>query len=90
MTEILTATSVIVPIVVAITQLLKKQVPNTKWLPVINVALGVLIGFLYAISFVPADQVLYLWGGALAGLSASGFYDIGKKVIGGNENVSDQ
>lgn len=77
MDNILTAATVIGVIVMATTALIKNQIPDNKWLPVINVVTGIFIGVVYAISFVPADIVLYAWGGFVAGLAAGGFYDLG-------------
>ena len=81
MNNILTAASVIGVIVMAVTQLIKSSVPNNKWLPVINVFVGLLLGVAYAASFVSGEIVLYAWGGAIAGLAAGGFYDLGAGLI---------
>lgn len=77
MDNILTAATVIGVIVMATTALIKNQIPDNKWLPVINVVTGIFIGVVYAISFAPDEVVLYAWGGFVAGLAAGGFYDLG-------------
>lgn len=86
MTNVLTAATVIVPIVMALTQLLKKQLNDNKLLPVANIVIGVIIGGLWAISFADTDLVLYLWAGLVAGLAAGGFYDLGASFVKGGES----
>lgn len=86
MTNVLTAATIIVPIVMALTQLLKKQLNDNKLLPVANMVIGVIIGGLWAISFADADLVLYLWAGLVAGLAAGGFYDLGASFTKGGES----
>lgn len=85
MENILTAATAIGVLVLAITQLIKNQIPNNKWLPVINVVTGIFIGVVYAVSFQPADVVLYGWGGFIAGLSAGGFYDLSAGFVKGDK-----
>lgn len=53
MEHILTAATVIVGVVMAVTGLVKKMIPDNKWLPIINIVLGVVIGLAYAASMVP-------------------------------------
>ncbi|WP_461198568.1 holin [Enterococcus sp. N249-2] len=81
MKAILIAASVIAPLVVGVTGLIKTQVKNYDILPVINVIAGILLGVLFALSFVQEDLVLYAWAGAVAGLAASGLFDLGSTVI---------
>lgn len=85
MENILTAATAISVLVLATTQLIKNQIPNNKWLPVINVVTGIFIGVVYAISFEPSQIVLYGWGGFIAGLAAGGFYDLGAGFVKGGE-----
>ena len=85
MDNILTAASVIGVIVMAVTQLIKSSVPNNKWLPVINVVVGIIIGIGYAASFANTEIILYAWGGAIAGLGAGGFYDLGAGFVKGGK-----
>lgn len=81
MKAILIAASVIAPLVVGVTGLIKTQVKNYNILPVINVIAGILLGVLFALSFVQEDLVLYAWAGAVAGLAASGLFDLGSSLI---------
>lgn len=89
MDNILTATTIIVPIIMAVTGLVKTVVKDNKWLPILNVGVGIGIGTLYAISIVKGDLAIYAWAGAIAGLTAGGFYDLGangKAIV--NQNTS--
>ncbi|HFK9593395.1 TPA: hypothetical protein ACIECS_000334 [Enterococcus faecium] len=63
MDNILTAASVIGALVLGVTQLIKSSVPDNKFLPIINIFVGIVLGVAYAASFTPADLVLYAWGG---------------------------
>lgn len=81
MKEILLAATVISPLIVGITGLIKIQINNYRILPVINLIAGILLGVLYALSFVQEDIILYAWAGAAAGLAASGLFDLGSSVI---------
>ncbi len=78
MTEILTAASIIGAVVLGVTQLIKKQIPDNKWLPVINVIAGIFIGLIFAVTINGSGALaIYGWAGALSGLAAGGFYDLG-------------
>lgn len=86
MTEILTAASIIGAVVLGVTQLIKNQIPNNKWLPVINVIAGIFIGLIYSMSINGSgDLAVYGWAGALSGLAAGGFYDLGAGFVKGGE-----
>ncbi len=86
MTEILTAASIIGAVVLGVTQLIKKQIPDNKWLPVINVIAGIFIGLIYSITINGSgDLAVYGWAGALSGLAAGGFYDLGAGFVKGGE-----
>lgn len=85
MENVLIAAGVIMGLVLATTQLIKNQIANNKWLPVINIVTGIFIGIVYAVSFAPSDIVLYAWGGFVAGLAAGGFYDLGAGFVKGGE-----
>lgn len=77
MDNILTAATVILAIVLGGTQVVKQLISDNKYLPIINVVLGGLIGVAYAITIVKGDVEIYAWAGLIAGLSAGGFYDLG-------------
>lgn len=91
MEDILLALSVIGVIVTAVTQLTKSMFSNKKYLPIYNIILGVAIGLIYAYTIVKGDYSVYGWAGALAGLGAGGFYDLGvntKAIVNENEAQS--
>nr|WP_216682479.1 holin [Enterococcus innesii] len=89
MKGILIAASVIAPLVVGFTGLIKTQFDNYRILPVINVITGILLGVLFAMSFTPGEVILYAWAGAVAGLAASGLFDLGSSVINHDEHPPD-
>lgn len=89
MEHILTAATVIVGVVMAVTGLVKKMIPDNKWLPIINIVLGVVIGLVYAASMVPDQLIVFGWAGFLSGLAAGGFYDLGAGFIKGNKSEPD-
>lgn len=82
MNEILTAATVIVPVVIGATAAVKTQISDNKVLPIVNVAIGIFIGVIYALSIVKGDVAIYAWAGAISGLSAGGFYDLQANVKG--------
>ena len=86
MNEILAAATIIVSIVLAVSSLIKTQIPNARRLPIINVIIGIFIGGAYAISFDPNKLSIFIWAGFLAGLAAGGFYDLGKGILHDSSN----
>lgn len=91
MNEILTATTIIVPVILGATGALKTRLSDNKWLPFINVIVGIVIGILYAATIVEGDLAVYAWAGGLAGLSAGGFYDLGantKAIVNQNKSTN--
>lgn len=76
MEEILAAVSIIGAIVFGATKMIKTTPVNNKWLPFLNVVIGVVIGAGYALSFLPTEVIVYVWAGGLAGMAAGGFYDL--------------
>lgn len=85
MDSILAAASILTGVVFAVTKMIKNSVPNKKYLPIFNVFIGVVLGVAYAASFANGEIILYAWGGALAGLAAGGFYDLGSGILKGGE-----
>ncbi len=76
MENILTAASAIGAIVFGATQIIKKTPINNKWLPFLNVVIGILIGITWAITIAKGDVAVFGWAGAIAGMAAGGFYDL--------------
>lgn len=84
MENILTATAVIGTVILASTQMVKQVVSDNKWLPILNVAIGIFIGLIYAYTIVGGELAVYAWAGAISGLGAGGFYDLQANVRGLN------
>lgn len=89
MREILIAASIIAPLVMGATGLVKNQIDNYRILPVVNVITGILLGILFAMSFTPEEIILYAWAGAVSGLAAGGLFDLGVSVINHDNNPPD-
>ena len=58
------------------TQMIKKTTINNKFLPFLNVLIGIIIGLGWALSFAQSELIVYVWAGGLAGMAAGGFYDL--------------
>lgn len=76
MTEVLIFATILAPIILAVTELFKRtfNLPKTI-IPLIAFAVGIFIGFA-ASPFTDMDIVLRLWSGGLAGLTATGLYEL--------------
>lgn len=76
MEAVLLFATLIAPIILALVEVVKKTV-NVKvnLLPVIALVLGLLVGFV-AQPFTDLDLVLRLWAGGLAGLTATGMFEL--------------
>ncbi|MEC0135904.1 holin [Paenibacillus macerans] len=82
LTNVLAFASVLSVFVLAVVQLVKTTVNLPKnWVPFIGVIIGVLIGAA-AYPFTDMDLVLRLWAGGLAGLSATGLFELGNNRPG--------
>ncbi|EEM01618.1 holin [Bacillus pseudomycoides] len=66
--------SVIIAVVVALAQVTKMLGLQTKYISLLNLALGTLLGVL----FLPFDIKMNVFQGLIIGLSASGLYDHSK------------
>lgn len=77
MTDILIFATILAPIILAVTELFKRTFPMPKnIIPLIAFAVGLFIGFA-ASPFTDLDVVLRLWAGGLAGLTATGLFELG-------------
>lgn len=82
MDNILAAATTIIAFVLAFTQLVKKYTKaDSKWLPLLNLLTGLLLGIAWSLSFAPDQMIVFVWGGAIAGLAAGGFYDLSANVV---------
>jgi len=62
-------------IVMAIAELMKKKGINTNYIPIVNLIIGLLMGFFYVAPSDPREAIL---SGLIIGLSSSGVYTSGK------------
>lgn len=82
MTDVLIFATILAPIILAVVQLVKVTVNIPKnYIPLIAFAVGIFIGFA-ASPFTDLELVLRLWAGGLAGLSATGLFELGNKHDG--------
>ncbi|WP_397444158.1 holin [Peribacillus sp. R9-11] len=82
MQQVLIFTTLLVPIVTAVVQVVKSTVtlPNNV-LPILSLVVGLGIGSV-AFPFTDMDIVLRLWAGAFAGLGGTGLYEVFNNRIG--------
>lgn len=84
MTDVLIFATILAPIILAVVQLVKVTVNIPKnYIPLIAFAVGIFIGFAAS----PFTDVLRLWVGGLAGLSANGLFELGNKHDGMPKDV---
>lgn len=76
LTDVLAYASVLAVFVLAVVQLVKNSVNVPRnLLPLIGLVIGLLVGAA-AYPFTELELVLRLWAGGLAGLSASGLFEL--------------
>lgn len=76
MDNVLFFATVLAPIILALVQLLKKTFNiKNNLISLIAFAVGIFVGFA-ASPFTDLDLVLRLWAGGLAGLSATGLFEL--------------
>ncbi|MEK4026277.1 holin [Mammaliicoccus sciuri] len=76
MTDVLIFATVLAPIILALVQLIKKTANiKNNYLSLIAFAVGIFVGAVAA-PFTDLDIVLRLWAGGLAGLSATGLFEL--------------
>ncbi|GKV69867.1 hypothetical protein NCCP2716_23650 [Sporosarcina sp. NCCP-2716] len=82
MTDVLIFATILAPIILAVTELFKRTLDlPKKVIPAIAFAVGLFIGFA-ASPFTDLDIVLRLWSGGLAGLAATGLFELGTPTEG--------
>nr|WP_110944975.1 holin [Paenibacillus phocaensis] len=85
MNNVMAFASVLAVFVLALVQLVKTTINLPKNIvPLIGVVIGILVGAA-ASPFTDLDLVLRLWAGGLAGLSATGLFELGNKRDGGTK-----
>ena len=76
MTEVLIFATLLAPIILALVQLIKKTTNiKNNYLSLIAFVVGIFVGAAAA-PFSDLDIVLRLWAGGLAGLSATGLFEL--------------
>lgn len=84
LTQVLSFASILAVFVMSIVQLVKTALNiNKNFVPVVGVLVGLLIGVV-AYPFTDMDLVLRLWSGGLAGLSATGLFELAFNKRDGN------
>ncbi|MEC0183628.1 holin [Paenibacillus peoriae] len=79
MNQVLAFASVLAVIVISLVQLVKKTINlPANVVPAVGVVIGLLIGWA-ASPFTDLDITLRLWAGGLAGLSATGLFELAFK-----------
>lgn len=82
MTTVLFFATILAPVVMALTELIKRTVKIKKnYIPFIAFAVGIFIGFASQ-PFTDLDLVLRLWSGGFAGLAATGLFELGNERNG--------
>lgn len=81
MDSIIAAATLILPLTLGVTEIVKRYFGGKKILPVINLVMGIILGAAWAWSFSPNDILTFVWGGAIAGMSAGGFFDLGSNIV---------
>lgn len=82
--QVLAFASVLAVFVMSIVQLVKTTLNiNKNYVPIVGVVAGLLIGAA-AYPFTDMDIVLRLWSGGLAGLSATGLFELAFNKRDGN------
>ncbi|WP_379136489.1 holin [Paenibacillus sp. sgz500958] len=81
---VLTFASVLAVFVMALVQLVKNTINLPRNLvPAVGLVIGLLVGVL-SYPFTPMDLTLRLWSGGLAGLSATGLFELAFNKRDGN------
>lgn len=76
MEQVLIFATVLAPIITALVELVKRSVSVSKNLiPVISLVIGLFVGAM-AYPFTDLELVLRLWSGGLAGLAATGLFEL--------------
>ena len=76
MTDVLIFSTIISPVILALVELVKGTFPIRKnYIPLTALVLGLAVGYL-GDPFTELDLTLRLWAGGLAGLAATGLFEL--------------
>lgn len=82
MEQILLFATILAPVIIALVELIKRTVNLPKnYIALLSFLIGIGIGAI-AYPFTDLELVLRLWSGGLAGLSATGLFELGNKREG--------
>lgn len=78
--ELLIAAAWLVPVITGLVQVIKGAFENfpPRLIPVLSLVVGIILG-----SVVLGFSITGVFAGLVFGLTASGFYDLGKKTVAG-------
>jgi hypothetical protein len=83
--EKLLRAAILIPIIVAIMQGVKQLIPTSriKFMRVITCAVGIAAayGFVAAMEITTMNNAMIIFGGIIAGLSASGLYEVANNTV---------
>ncbi|KMK76073.1 holin [Alkalihalobacillus pseudalcaliphilus] len=86
METILIFATILSPVILALVQLVKRTVSIPKnYIPLLSFVVGLAVGGV-AYPFTDLDLALRLWAGGIAGLSATGLFEIGNDRKGFTKN----
>lgn len=76
MLQVLALATIIVPIVMALVELIKRTITTKKnYIPLIAFVMGIFIGVI-SFPFTELEVTLRLWAGGVAGLASTGLFEI--------------
>ena len=70
----------IIPLTMIVVELLKRVIPDTRWLPHLAVLIGGLLGAIFA-AYYSVDWMEHIVSGLIYGASAAGIYDVGASTL---------
>ncbi|MGC4377766.1 holin [Fictibacillus sp. Mic-4] len=80
MEQMLMFASLLTPLVTGLVELIKRTLTvKKKYIPLISFFIGIFVGIV-AYPFTDLQTVLRMWSGGIAGLAATGLYELGKKT----------
>ncbi|TCI25590.1 holin [Exiguobacterium sp. SH5S4] len=81
-TELLLLVTLIAPVIVGLNEVAKQSINIPKNLvPLVALFIGILVG-IAAAPFTTVDIYVRIWAGAIAGLTSTGLYEVGKQREG--------
>lgn len=84
MEDVLLFATIISPVILALVEVVKKSISAipASYIPLVAIIVGLFVGYA-AEPFTDLDITLRLWAGGLAGLSATGLFELVRPAKGG-------